>query len=135
MYLSLFLIQWGINKLISKIIVTESGVNDKRIGLVYQLLLGLRTIKCFGLETFFLDKVLKMRETQVKFMRIQTALSSIGWALLNNSGYFISLAILLIAWHANSYLNVSFSFSTLTILAYLSTAILSLSLGGMTGVF
>ena len=65
---------------------------------------------------------------------MQTALSSIGWALLNNSGYFISLAILLIVWHANHYLNVSFSFSTLTILAYLSSAVLTLSLGGMTGI-
>jgi len=135
LYICLFGIQYLINTLIGKIIITESGQNDRRIGLIYQLLLGLRTIKCFGLENFFLDKVLKMRERQIKSMRIQTAMSSIGWALLNNSGYFISLVVLLIAWHANSYLNISFSFSTLTVLAYLSTAVLSLSLGGMTGVY
>jgi len=102
--------------------------------MIYQMLCGLRTIKCFAMENFFLEKILNLRKTQVRYQRVQTALSSIGWALLNNSGYFISLAVLLIGWRANYYLNVSFSFSTLTILAYLSSAILSLSLGGMTGI-
>ena len=40
----------------------------------------------------------------------------------------------MIYWKLNYYLEVSFSFSTLTILTYLSSAILSLSLGGMTGI-
>ena len=98
------------------------------------MILGIRTIKCFALELFFLDKIMAIRKVQQRYQKIQTALSSIGWALLNNSGYFISMTVLLIGWRVDSYLNVSFSFSTLTILAYLSSAVLSLSLGGMTGI-
>ena len=98
------------------------------------MLLGLKTIKCFALEMFFLDKILALRQVQQRYQRIQTALSSLGWALLNNSGYVIALSLFMISWKLNYYLDVSFSFSTLTILAYLSSAILSLSLGGMTGI-
>ncbi|CDW74186.1 multidrug resistance-associated protein 4 [Stylonychia lemnae] len=134
LYIVLFWIQYLINLIIGKVISKESVQNDYRIGLIYQMLCGLRTIKCFAMENFFLERILNLRKTQVRYQRVQTALSSIGWALLNNSGYFISLAVLLIGWRANYYLNISFSFSTLTILAYLSSAILSLSLGGMTGI-
>lgn len=64
LYIVLFWIQYLINMMIGKIIGTESLQNDKRIGLIYQMLQGLRTIKCFGLELFFLEKVLKLRDTQ-----------------------------------------------------------------------
>lgn len=59
LYIVLFWIQYLINLIIGKIIGKESSSNDKRIGLIYQILLGLRTIKCFALENFFLEKILK----------------------------------------------------------------------------
>lgn len=98
------------------------------------MLTGLKTIKCFTLEIFFLKKVLALRKVQMVYQRTQSALASIGWALLNCSGYAITLVVLLVYWKLNYYLEISFSFSTITILGYLSSAILSLSLGGMTGI-
>jgi hypothetical protein len=98
------------------------------------MLLGIKTIKCFALELFFLERIKNMRSKQRRYQLCQTAMSSIGWALLNTSGYVFTLIVLVIFWKINLYLDVSFSFSTLTILAYLSSAVLSLSLGGMTGI-
>lgn len=61
LYILLFWIQYLINLLIGKVIVVESTQNDKRIGLIYQMLLGIKTIKCFALELFFLEKIIALR--------------------------------------------------------------------------
>ena len=123
-----------INVAIGKVVVHESINNDCRVGIIYYMLNGLKTIKCFALENYFLKRIVALRETQVAYQKAQTTLAAVGWAILSCSGYMITMIILIVYWKLNFYLDVSFSFSTLTILAYLSSAVLSLSLGGMTGV-
>jgi len=42
----------------------ESKVTDKRIKLVSDIVEGIRTIKCYGWENHYLEKIQKVRDSQ-----------------------------------------------------------------------
>jgi ABC-type multidrug transport system fused ATPase/permease subunit len=44
----------------------QSHINDQRLNLVNDLVVGARTIKCYGWENHYVEKINKIREEQVK---------------------------------------------------------------------
>ena len=44
----------------------ESGINDERLKLVNDLVVGSRTIKCFGWENFYIDRINEIRKKQMR---------------------------------------------------------------------
>ena len=71
-----------------KIKAIDSSLNDERLKLVNDMVVGVRTLKCYGWEGHFLDKITAVRKKQQFYLFFYNALSTVGFSL------FQSLAVL-----------------------------------------
>lgn len=66
--------------------------------MVNDLVLGCRTIKCYGWEVYYEDKVRKIRKTHCMYTRFLMSLQTLGSAFFQNTGLLVVLFILLPDW-------------------------------------
>lgn len=57
-------LQYASTNLIRKLKGIESGINDERLKLVNDMVVGCRTIKCYGWERYYIDKINQCRKRQ-----------------------------------------------------------------------
>jgi hypothetical protein len=59
----------------------ESSYNDERQKLVTDMIVGSRTIKAYGWENHYMDKIRTARKNQAKYVFYQGVLGSLGIAV------------------------------------------------------
>jgi hypothetical protein len=50
-----------------KVKVIENNFNDKRMSLINDMVVGIRTIKCYAWENHYIEKVTEIRKKQLKY--------------------------------------------------------------------
>ena len=61
LWLFMLLIQYLVTSYSKKLKAFESGINDNRLKLVNELVVGSRTIKCYGWEKHYVEKINSVR--------------------------------------------------------------------------
>lgn len=72
----------------------ESSINDERLKLISDMVVGCRTIKCFGWENHYIEKLNCVREKQRRVIIKVNVLNSLGNSFFQNTGLVAILAIL-----------------------------------------
>ena len=62
----LMTLQFLSSRLSNKLKAAESGINDERLKLVNDLVVGCRTIKCYGWEHHYIERINALRKEQQK---------------------------------------------------------------------
>ena len=73
----------------------KSGIIDERLKLVNDLVVGSRTIKCYGWEQHYIEKINQIRVKQMKEVIKLNILGSLGSSFFQNMGL---VAIFIILW-------------------------------------
>ena len=59
----------------------DSSSNDERLKLVNDMVLGVRTLKCYGWENHYLKKILAVRKSQGTLLYVLNFLLTLGFNL------------------------------------------------------
>lgn len=76
----------------------ESASNDERQKLVQDMIIGARTIKCYGWEYHYIDNIRKLRAKQTPHLFWFNVMEFMGIAVYQNGGLVIILIITLGLW-------------------------------------
>ena len=77
-WLFLMCLQYLSSSLSKKLKATESGINDERLKLVNDLVVGCRTIKCYGWENHYIERIYQLRKQQMKSVMKFNIVQSFG---------------------------------------------------------
>ena len=77
----------------------DSGLTDERLRLVGDLVGGARTIKCYGWEEKYVDKIKHIRDKQTCNLIKFNMLAHLGNAIYQNMGLICILFIFLHKWY------------------------------------
>ena len=77
-WLFLMVLQYLSSKLSKKLKAIESGINDERLKLVMDLVVGCRTIKCYGLENHYIERINELRRQQMRSVMKFNIVQSFG---------------------------------------------------------
>ena len=69
--------------------------------LVNDMVQGIRTIKCYGWEEHYLDKINEVRDKQLKLLLQINIISTLSSSLFQNVGLIAVLAIFIPKWFRN----------------------------------
>lgn len=97
----------------------EAKVNDERLKTVNDLVLGCRTIKCYGWEVFYEDKAREIRDRHSKFVKIQLSLQTLGSSFFQQFGLLVFLLVLLPEWFMERKLRTSDILSILSLIYFI----------------
>ena len=111
---------------------TESGINDERLKFVNDLVVGSRTIKCYGWELYYMDKINQIRRSQMKYVLKLNLVSSLGSVLFQNMGLVVILIILASQWGLGVYLRSDTSVSMLSMIYFVFLSVNVLTYVGLT---
>ena len=95
----LMLMQYGASKVSRSLKQAESGLNDERLKVVNDLVVGARTIKCYGWEKHYVEKIKDLRQQQMKKAMKLVTTQSLGNSLFPNMGLVAVLIIVLAEWY------------------------------------
>lgn len=62
LWILLMILQWASSAYVKSLRAIESGINDDRLKLVNDLVVGCRTIKCYGWEKHYIEKIAALRK-------------------------------------------------------------------------
>jgi hypothetical protein len=82
------------------------------------MVVGVRTIKCYGWEHHYLNKLKKTRTAQICWLFIGNFIRSLGMALFANMGLVAVFIILILKWSRCEPLDLANSFSLLALIFY-----------------
>ena len=66
--------------------MSESKHNDERQKLVNDMVVGARTLKSYGWENHYIDKINAVRNSQLYYVFHQRIVGSLGFSFFNNGG-------------------------------------------------
>ena len=112
----------------------ESAYNDVRQKLIADMVIGARTIKAYGWEKHYMDKVISARKSQVYYVFSQAMLSSLGISVFQNGGLFVNVAVLSTQFGRGIELKEGETMSLMAMIFYLFIAVNSMTYHGMTTV-
>ena len=93
--------------------------NDQRIKLISDMVNGIRTIKSYGWENHYKQKIEEARSKQSKFIWRVNFLSSLGLTIFSNFGFYAFLAIILCTYWRGADMNAGEMMAILSILFFL----------------
>ena len=67
-WITLILLQYASSVSLKNLKLKESACNDERLKIVNDMVVGCRTIKCYGWENHYLDKINRVRNEQMKLV-------------------------------------------------------------------
>ena len=76
----------------------DSGLADQRLGLVNDMVVGVRTLKSYGWENHYLDKIVSVRKRQQFYLFIINGLGCIGYNLFQNLAIISVFFIFYYTW-------------------------------------
>ena len=74
----------------------EADINDNRLKLINDMVVGCRTLKCYGWENHYIEKVNKVRNVQMKAVTKLMTNELSNLAFLNNMGMVAIVAVVTI---------------------------------------
>jgi ABC-type multidrug transport system fused ATPase/permease subunit len=90
---SIFYLQHIASKKLKDLKGKESRVNDERQKYVNDMIVGARTIKAYGWENHYLEKIKGIRKFQANYVFWQGGISFLGMSVFQNGGLIATLAI------------------------------------------
>ena len=69
--------------------------NDDRLKLMTDMLTGIRTIKSYGWENHYMDKIMGSRKKQMNHVYWVNFYSSLGQTVFSNFGFYAFLGIMM----------------------------------------
>ena len=108
----------------------ESRINDERMKLVNDMVVGCRTIKCYGWEEHYIKKVAEIRKKQMGAVIKLNMIGTFGHVIFSNMGLVAVWLILWLEWRQENELKnevfvsilamVYFVFFSVNVLTYFS---------------
>ena len=80
-WLVMLFAQFASGKCARRLKMKDSGCNDERLKLVNDMVVGVRTLKSYGWENHYLDKIISVRKRQQFYLFLITILQTIGFNL------------------------------------------------------
>lgn len=99
--------------------VHESSINDNRLKCINDLVVGIRTIKASAWEHHYLDKVIALRNEQMKPLFKYNFITSFGFILYQNFGMFAVLLTFIPQWYQGEEIDMGKSLTVMAIIFYL----------------
>ena len=99
LWVVLMLMQYLASRLSKKLKARESGLNDERLKYVNDLVVGCRTIKCYGWENHYVQRIHDVRQVQMRQVMKFNIVQSFGTSFFQNMGLVAVLAILIPQWY------------------------------------
>ena len=109
----------NIGKLLGKFKAKEASFNDERLKLVNDMINGIRTIKCYGWEYHYLEKLKQARKNQFRQIFLYTSGMNIGYTIILNLGLVALLIIFVAMYHDREDFTKPRVFSLMAILFYI----------------
>lgn len=122
-WLLLMTLQFLSSKLSNKLKAAESGINDERLKLVNDLVVGCRTIKCYGWENHYIERINALRKEQQKAVLKFNIVQSFGSSFFQNMGLVAVFAILFPQWVMGKYLETDVTISMLSMVYFVFFAV------------
>lgn len=97
----------------------ESKCNDERLKLVNDLVIGARTIKSYGWELKYIEKITKARVEQVKSVFKLMLNEGLGPSIFNNMGLITVFFIIYYDWRDGKKLDNALAVSTMALIYFL----------------
>jgi len=76
----------------------DSAYNDERLKFINDLIVGCRTIKCYGWENHYTQKINEIRSKQNNYVFWYNCTASLGTGLFQNFGFLAVFTIIIIKW-------------------------------------
>lgn len=97
----------------------EAKINDERLKKVNDLVLGCRTIKCYGWEVLYEEQAREIRIRHSKFVKVQLSLQTLGSSFFQQFGLLVFLLVLLPEWFQGKKLKTSDILSILSLIYFI----------------
>jgi ABC-type multidrug transport system fused ATPase/permease subunit len=101
----------------------EAACTDERLKFVTDMISGIRTIKCYGWERHYINKVKEVRARQHKYLFWYNVVSGLGLSVFANMGLITVFIIFYIQWYMGEALDVASSVSLLAIIFFVFISI------------
>lgn len=76
----------------------EAALNDERLKVVNDLVIGCRTIKCYGWEKHYEKKAKDIRDAHIKYVAKFNIVSTLGNTVFQNVGLLAVYVIVVHLW-------------------------------------
>jgi ATP-binding cassette subfamily C (CFTR/MRP) protein 4 len=129
-----FTSQHFLSKYIKTLKQKEGLVNDDRMKLVNDMIVGIRTIKCYGWENHYLSKIKFIRARQLFYTISISICNNVGPAVFQNVGLIAIIFILLPKWRRGEYLSNDDTFASMAIVFYIFYSVNFLCYHAMTNI-
>lgn len=106
--------------------------NDERMKYVSDMIVGARTLKCYGWENFYLEKLGEARKKQLSAALKQNMISIGGFTIFQNVGFFLVATIFTLDWSKGKLLDPSESMTMLAMIYYLFFSVNTLTFALLT---
>jgi len=83
-WIFMVLVQLVTSRLAKRVKMADSALNDERLKLVTDMVVGVRTLKSYGWENHYLDKIVTVRRRQQIYLFGVNAMSTLGYYLFQN---------------------------------------------------
>jgi len=134
LWVVLMLLQYGSTEWSKRLKSAESALNDERLKLVNDLVVGSRVIKCYGWEHHYVKKVNETRKKQMKFVMKLNIIQSLSNSIFQNMGLIVVLIILLSEWKAGNEIKNSVAVAMLSMIYYVFFAVNTILYMGLVNV-
>jgi len=109
--------------------------NDQRVKLISDMVSGIRTIKSYGWENHYQDKIQSARKKQAHFVWLVNFFSSFGLTIFNNFGFFAFLACILCTYWRGQEINTGKTMALLSVLFFLFMSVNGITVYGLNSIF
>ena len=96
------------------------------------MVVGARTIKAYGWETHYLEKLKEARSGQVIYVFLQGLIGFLGLSVFQNGGLIVTIAIFIPKWMNGELLDESVSISVMAMVFFLFISINAMTYYAMT---
>lgn len=94
----------------------ESAINDSRLKYINDMVIGCRTIKCYGWENHYINNIERLRKMQHKELIKSNIIQSFGTSLFSNTGFITLLVLFIFDWKRGIKLENENAMATLSML-------------------
>jgi ABC-type multidrug transport system fused ATPase/permease subunit len=109
----------------------ESILNDQRMKLVNDMVVGIRTIKSYAWENHYLAKIVEIRTKQTNIILRYNMVGSLSYSLFQNFGLVAVIVIFVTKWMREEVISQAECFSLLAMIYFLFFSITSMTLYAM----
>ena len=118
-WIVMVVVQVAAGRIAKRVKMRDSALNDERLKLVNDMVVGVRTLKSYGWENHYLQKITSVRKRQQCFLFIINSLATIGFNLFQNLAVLSTFFIFYYQWSNGIEIEMAKSFAILAMVYYL----------------